>query len=205
MNKEISVFFDKRLIQFIHGCESSGISKGTTIHRKPEWADIIAFLRSTDERLTYISDHPKRFFRIFLTFFELLEAAGGLVVNGKGQWLFIFRNGRWDLPKGVLEKNEFPQEAAIREVREECGISAIHVISGLPATYHIYSGQNDKWILKKTSWFLMRHHKDETPVPQHSEGIETAKWHSPDNLQDIKKNTYGNILGLLNFCLKTAQ
>ena len=32
------------------------------------------------------------------------KAGGGLVYNAKGEVLFIFRNGKWDLPKGGVEK-----------------------------------------------------------------------------------------------------
>ena len=57
----------------------------------------------------------KHFFKIFKT----VEAAGGLVKNSNGAYLFIFRNKRWDLLKGKLQKNEIINEAAIREVVEE--------------------------------------------------------------------------------------
>src|SRR5436309_2363157 len=30
--------------------------------------------------------------------------------------------GRWQLPKGIIDEGELPEEAAIREVREEAGI-----------------------------------------------------------------------------------
>jgi 8-oxo-dGTP pyrophosphatase MutT (NUDIX family) len=36
----------------------------------------------------------------------------------------ILRLGKWDLPKGKMEKNEEPMICAIREVEEECGIKA---------------------------------------------------------------------------------
>ena len=50
----------------------------------------------------------------------LIEAAGGLVYNIENQLLMIFRNNKWDLPKGKLEVGENIQECAIREVEEEC-------------------------------------------------------------------------------------
>lgn len=36
--------------------------------------------------------------------FTVIEAAGGLVRSAKGNFLAIFRNGTWDLPKGKIEK-----------------------------------------------------------------------------------------------------
>ena len=39
-------------------------------------------------------------FKIFKTNFKLIQAAGGIVINAKNQKLFIYRLGKWDLPKG---------------------------------------------------------------------------------------------------------
>jgi 8-oxo-dGTP pyrophosphatase MutT (NUDIX family) len=38
--------------------------------------------------------------------FLVKKAGGGLVYNNNGEVLFIFRNGKWDLPKGGIEKGE---------------------------------------------------------------------------------------------------
>ncbi len=43
-----------------------------------------------------------------------VEAAGGLVLNEKGEVLMIFRRGSWDLPKGKIDPNESVETAAIR-------------------------------------------------------------------------------------------
>ncbi len=43
-------------------------------------------------------------------------AAGGLVQNSNGETLFIYRNDKWDLPKGHMEEGESLEEAALREV-----------------------------------------------------------------------------------------
>ena len=42
------------------------------------------------------------------------KAGGGLVYNKKGEVLFIFRNGKWDLPKGGIEKGEEIEITAMR-------------------------------------------------------------------------------------------
>ena len=36
----------------------------------------------------------------------VVQAAGGLVYNHKKEILFIYRNSKWDLPKGGVENNE---------------------------------------------------------------------------------------------------
>ena len=60
----------------------------------------------------------------------LIEAAGGLVINRKGEYLFIYRNDKWDLPKGKLEKGERKRQGAVREVEEECGITVSSMAKG---------------------------------------------------------------------------
>src|SRR5690554_4462920 len=62
------------------------------------------------------------------------RAAGGLVYNQKGEILFIYRNGKWDLPKGGIEKNEKKKQAAIREVEEETGIKKLCILEKLDKT-----------------------------------------------------------------------
>ena len=52
------------------------------------------------------------------TEFKLILAAGGLVKKQQ-DYLFIYRNGKWDLPKGKLENNETFSQCALREVEEE--------------------------------------------------------------------------------------
>ena len=59
------------------------------------------------------------------------RAGGGLVYNTKGEVLFIFRNGKWDLPKGGKEKKEKMSCAAIREVEEETGVNKLKIIKKL--------------------------------------------------------------------------
>ena len=51
----------------------------------------------------------------------LIQAAGGLVVNEKGEVLFMFRRGKWDLPKGKLDPGETLEACALREVEGRNG------------------------------------------------------------------------------------
>ena len=55
------------------------------------------------------------------SFYTIIKAAGG-VVEKNDSILLIHRLGKWDLPKGKLEKNEKSKTAAIREVFEETGL-----------------------------------------------------------------------------------
>lgn len=127
----------------------------------------------------------------------LIKAAGGIVSNEASKFLFIFRNGKWDLPKGKIEKGENSRVAAIREVQEECGISIDSSGDKICNTYHIYE-INGVLVIKKTSWYWMRADKQEKLIPQLEEGITDARWLSPGDLMLVRQNTYPLIRDLLN-------
>ena len=84
----------------------------------------LEFHAARSKQGTLICDEDiKKVWKRFKKPFKDVRAAGGLVENSEGAFLFIFRNGKWDLPKGKMEKGEKKKETALREVEEECGIS----------------------------------------------------------------------------------
>jgi 8-oxo-dGTP pyrophosphatase MutT (NUDIX family) len=133
---------------------------------------------------------------IFRSCFKIIEAAGGLVKNRKGQVLIIHRRGRWDLPKGKLEINESLEDAALREVSEECGIRDLSIVSRLITTYHSYLLDNQS-VLKKTMWFEIFYTGDSEPVPQLKEDITEIRWVDPSHLKIVMQDTYKAILDVL--------
>jgi 8-oxo-dGTP pyrophosphatase MutT (NUDIX family) len=120
------------------------------------------------------------------------KAGGGLVYNKKGEVLFIFRNGKWDLPKGGIEKGEEIEDTAMREVEEETGVGKLKITRKLQKTYHVFK-RNGKYKLKVTHWFEMQSTFDGKPFPQEAEGIEKAVWLKPDEIKDALKNSFENI------------
>src|SRR2546430_1719323 len=76
----------------------------------------------------YMSANPRVSWQSFVSYCNLIEASGGLVTNNKGEYLIIFRHGKWDLPKGKMEADETAESAAIREIQEECGIGKLVLI-----------------------------------------------------------------------------
>jgi len=120
------------------------------------------------------------------------EAAGGLVHNKKGEVLFIFRNGKWDLPKGGIEKNESKKEAAIREVEEETGVKNLKIIDKLEKTYHIFE-RGGKYKLKVTHWYKMTTTFKGVVKPQIEEKIEKVVWVNPSEIPILLENSYQNI------------
>jgi ADP-ribose pyrophosphatase YjhB (NUDIX family) len=128
----------------------------------------------------------------FQKHFDVIEAAGGIVENNENKFLFIYRNGKWDLPKGKMEAGENPDETAIREVKEECGIQNIEIDRFLLDTYHLFT-ENHKKRLKITHWYKMREIKKSPLIPQTEEGIEKVEWIDVNSNSFPLENSYENI------------
>jgi hypothetical protein len=114
--------------------------------------------------VTYLFVHPdiKKIIKTLLSRLKIIKAAGGLVKNGKGEYLFIHRLGKWDLPKGKIEENEKMSEGAVREVEEECGIRVDYLGKKITTTYHTYY-MGGKFVLKETEWYDMGVNKSPKP------------------------------------------
>lgn len=118
-----------------------------------------------------------------------IKAAGGLVSNEENKYLFIFRKGKWDLPKGKLDKGETLRVAAVREVQEECGITIDSSGDKICNTYHIYEVEGQP-VMKKTTWYWMRADKQPELVPQLEEDITDARWLAAGDFMLVRQNTY---------------
>ncbi|MEP2936957.1 MAG: NUDIX hydrolase [Gilvibacter sp.] len=146
-------------------------------------------------KLTYVNlYHPdehklEKFLRKKL---PVVEAGGGLVFNDHKEILFIWRNKKWDLPKGRIEKKETPEEAALREVREETGVTGLEVTRFISKTYHVFR-RNGEYRLKITYWYEMRTSFNGTFVPEKKEGITKVKWKNFAKSQEALKGSYENI------------
>ena len=153
----------------------------------------------------------------FVSCFTVVPAAGGIVKNERGEILFIYRRGKWDLPKGKVEgrgtndegrrkkddgrrkksekrkaKSEWLISEAIREVKEETGLRDIEIIQQLEPTYHIYN-EKGKQILKETFWFEMVALGDQELAPQTEEEITEVRWFKTDELDVVLENTFESL------------
>jgi ADP-ribose pyrophosphatase YjhB (NUDIX family) len=61
-----------------------------------------------------------------------LTHAGGIVLNENNEIVLVLNKLKyWAFPRGHIEKNEDPLTAAIREIKEETGISQLALIKDL--------------------------------------------------------------------------
>lgn len=123
-------------------------------------------------------DDVKQLWEAFQSVFVKVAAAGGIVRNASGKWLFIQRLGYLDLPKGKCDPGETHAQTAVREVMEETGLKEITIGSEAADTYHIYKSGKTRF-LKHTVWFYMYTDTVDGLIPQSEEGITALFWMTP--------------------------
>jgi 8-oxo-dGTP pyrophosphatase MutT (NUDIX family) len=197
MLQEYKIFYDHRVVIL-----------ATKITKSFEKNEELFYHYQNKEGLTEILDGFARFshirtmyilhsdlnelFTLVKSCFTMVEAAGGVVKRNDGKVLAIFRRGKWDLPKGKVDKGETFEQTALREVREECGLTHIEAGKHLIDTYHTYSDYG-KMILKQTRWYEMFLTVDEVPIPQAEEDITEIKWFDGQTVSEMIQNTYRSI------------
>jgi 8-oxo-dGTP pyrophosphatase MutT (NUDIX family) len=134
--------------------------------------------------------------KAFIKKFSLVQAAGGAVVNHDDEILLIFRRGKWDLPKGKLDKGEKLEDCAVREVKEETGLTEVELLSPLLVTYHTYH-EGSKFVLKESHWYNMKANGQQKLVPQTEEDIHEIKWVKPSGLQPYLDNAFPSVVDVL--------
>lgn len=140
--------------------------------------------------------------KAFFRHFTLLEAAGGIVLNEKKEILFIRRLGKWDLPKGKVEKGEAIQDTAVREVEEETGVTSLNVKRKVGETYHTYDAYG-KHYLKTTHWYHMTCPSKQQLKPQTEEQIEEIRWFNTRDIKIPVGDTYPSIKDILTVFFDT--
>jgi 8-oxo-dGTP pyrophosphatase MutT (NUDIX family) len=171
----------------------------------------------------------------FFSLFKIIEAAGGVVKNGRGEILFIFRRGKWDLPKGKISVirsiNADPQirqtdetltelnatgnktKTKIKEpydraaIREVMEETGLHDIRIIRELGHTYHiyMQRGKWILKPTLWFEMLVPDNQVLIPEEKEDITEVRWFTREEMKMISENTYPAIRELIFITLPLAD
>ncbi len=200
-----SVFLTDREIEIL---QSSNIAlPGEAIIAEPGqpfpfWDYFLKLLAAgPHHKLILASTDPLWLLRYVSSFFIPAEVAGGLVINDLNQLLFIFRLGRWDLPKGHGEPGETIEQTAMREVSEETGIEGLEITASLPNTFHVFESSQGQFVLKKTLWYLMKTNSRKKPKPQINENITRAEWFDQSKLDKVFENTFGSVKLVLNYAL----
>ncbi len=146
-------------------------------------------LKQVDSVTIEVEDvkHVKKYIK---KVFHIVKAAGG-VIEKIDDILLIHRLGKWDLPKGKLDKGESPKEAAVREVVEETGVTVI-LGEKICSTWHTYT-RSKKYVLKKTHWYRMKCVSDTNMQPQIEEDIQDVQWMDTDAVRRALYDSYRTI------------
>jgi ADP-ribose pyrophosphatase YjhB (NUDIX family) len=166
---------------------------------KKHLLDYIDILENSIKAEILIIHHDdfKKLKQDFTAHFTVIEAGGGLVRNELDEFLFIYRRGSWDLPKGKIETRETKRNATLREIEEETGVRKMAILGKLMVTRHVYRSNVGKRIIKKSHWYLIET-KKQTLIPQTDEDIEKAVWMTMDRFFSKKREVYPNILEVLH-------
>ena len=195
------VFFNDRLICLNDDIHAVSDMQFDYVSAYGSYEDLKAqldtyFNAGAEKNLYIYHNNMEELYRSFESYFTFIHAAGGLVRNDKEQSLFIYRRGRWDLPKGKPKKKEKPEQTAIREVEEECNIQGVTITRFITSSYHIYYLAEDI-ILKRTDWFEMNYQGDQDPTPYEQENITDFQWLHDDQTGRISSNTFPTILEVI--------
>ncbi len=109
-------------------------------------------------------------------------SSGGVVFRGRKILVIKDSYGRWALPKGLIEKGESSEEAALREIKEETGVDG-RIVEPLGEIKYFYTLKKDghaegmpsggERIFKIVKFFLIEAKNDEINI---SWEIQEAKW-----------------------------
>jgi bis(5'-nucleosidyl)-tetraphosphatase len=128
---------------------------------------------------------------------ETYERSAGIVLyresaTKKFFLLLLYPSGHWDFVKGKIEKNEDNRQAAIRETREETGITDVEFVDGFEERIH-YTYQFFGNIVQKEVVFFLG--KTKTEDVKLSEEHLDHIWLEFDDA--LAKTTYQNAKNLL--------
>ena len=189
------VFFNESLLTFSN--QSNPEAKNILFQNEAQFDESFHLLSSKAATLVNIfSEDIDDVWTKFLKYYKHIQAAGGIVRNPKDDYLFIVRLGKWDLPKGKMEKGESREQSAIREIEEECSLTNLELKRFLMPTFHIYFLR--EYIIKETFWFEVFYDGVELPLPQTEEGIESVEWKKENEIPELLENSYPNIKLLMD-------
>lgn len=124
-------------------------------------------------------------------------SAGGIVLkDGKVLLTKHSQNKHWSFPKGLIDPGQTPEEAAVREVREEGGVEA-EIVEKVGYSKYVYTFGGEK-IFKVVTYFLMKYKSGDPSL--HDWEVEEAGWYKVEDA--LKQLTFSQDKELLKKALE---
>lgn len=194
------IYIENRIVYFVEQGKSDSLPNNLVeiISDEISLDELLNLCRNTSETvgLYCVSNDPERTIMSIFKSVKFVEACGG-IVKRKNKYLFIKRHDVWDLPKGKMETGEQPEQTAVREIEEECGIQNPVINHLIGHTFHTYTFK-EEFTLKKNWWFALDYTGPKKGVPQLEEGITEMKWLKKEEWDKVRKNTYPSIIEVLD-------
>lgn len=132
---------------------------------------------------------------------RIVVSAGGVVINGQGRVLILRRadEGTWCHPKGHLEPGETPEAAAVREIKEECGLAVRLGARIGEVRYAYYWPPDDVNYDKRVVYFVAISQGGEVRL---EDRFDDWRWATPERALALLH--YRNDQSLLRKALKAA-
>ena len=204
----LNIYFKKRILSICNSGEIPAIADEKFLLKPDPDFDLsrIPFMMEDDLSFQHlVVEVPsgisvEEFLDKMLSKVKKINAGGGLVRDKEGNYLMIYRNGTWDLPKGMQEEGEDIAVTAVREVAEESGVEAEaeELLLITRHAYRMYGSLNVKTIW----WYKMKAKENASICPQTEEGIEKCEWVIPEDLDYRMANTYPSIQDVFEAALK---
>jgi 8-oxo-dGTP pyrophosphatase MutT (NUDIX family) len=209
MNNKI--YFNSNFIEFVETNFQNSSNQGLRFYSEFSEGELFLIINELlSENRVELSKNTIRIYTPATNFEQVLdylkkklyfiEACGG-IVQKRDELLLMFRLGKWDLPKGKLDKGETYEECAVRECEEECAVSRLKIKKKIGSTFHVYKYKKSH-ALKESIWFHMTTDHAEKLIPQTEENIEEVKWMGEEEIRKTAfANSYPAIKDLLEYFL----
>jgi 8-oxo-dGTP pyrophosphatase MutT (NUDIX family) len=203
MQQSYKIFINNRPFSIMRDAGGAANIPGTLVvnYDSPGTLSVMMDLAHSEAKffphVIILHNDPSRVLHKIESLTKVIEAAGGAVKNSEGKLLMIHRRGKWDLPKGKLDKGETPEKAAVREVEEECGVSGLKITRTLSPTYHTYM-EGEQLILKKTYWYEMSTSDSKQLVPESEEGISKCEWRNEAGVAEALQDTFHSVIEVVS-------
>ena len=119
------------------------------------------------------------------------ERSAGAVVyrdTPSGRMYLLLQNGgRWDFPKGGVEKGESELQTVLREVEEETGLKNIRIVPGFRKVIDYFYRRDGKNIHKEVIYLLGSTDSERVKISFEHQGFGWFKYD-----QALKKASYNN-------------